>query len=133
MKTLKLLSFLSFFISLSLFSFAQEVKTENIRVAGNCGMCKARIEKAAKDAGAESADWSTETKILTVKFNSLSADAAKIQQAIAAAGHDTRDYRAKDEVYNKLPGCCKYERTKPDDLSSQPSNAGMNSGKGEHY
>lgn len=112
MKTLKLFSFLIIFMSFAFFSFAQEIKTETIQVAGNCGMCKTRIEKAAKSAGVESADWNTETKILTVKFNSSSADINKIEQAIAAVGHDTPDYKATDETYNKLPGCCKYERMK---------------------
>ena len=119
MKTLKLLSFLSIFISLSFFSLAQETKTETIKVSGNCGMCKTRIEKAAKDAGAESADWSAETKMLTMTFNSLSVNAAKIQEAIAAVGHDTRDFRAADKAYDKLPDCCKYDREKTVSVSMQ--------------
>jgi hypothetical protein len=32
--------------------------------------------------------------------------------AIANAGHDTEMHKATDEAYNKLPGCCKYERAK---------------------
>lgn len=111
MKTFKLFSILLIAISLASFSSAQEIKTETIAVSGVCGMCKARIEKAAKSAGAETADWNTETKILTVTFNSISADAAKIQKAIAAAGHDTRDFKAPDKAYNKLPACCKYRET----------------------
>jgi hypothetical protein len=27
-------------------------------------------------------------------------------------GHDTKKYKAKDEVYEELPACCKYDRTK---------------------
>lgn len=114
MKTIKLFSFLIFFLSLALIGFAGEIKTETLKVFGNCDMCKARIEKAAKGAGAESADWSTETKMLTIKFDNSTTDATKIQQAIAAVGHDTRDFKAPDEVYDKLPGCCKYERAKSD-------------------
>jgi hypothetical protein len=30
--------------------------------------------------------------------------------AIANSGHDTKMHKASDEVYDKLPGCCKYER-----------------------
>ena len=133
MKTLKLLSFLSFFISLASFSIAQELKTETIRVAGNCGMCKTRIEKAAKNVGAETADWSAETKMLKLTFNSLSTDAAKIQQAIAAVGHDTRDVKAADEVYNKLPACCKYDREKTDEIASMQPGKQMNCGQGEQH
>lgn len=104
------------FFSLLLFSFssiAQDKKTEiseDIKVWGNCGMCKSRIEKAVKAAGVTSASWSSDTKMLSVKYNSDKLSNAKIQKAIAAVGHDTQDETATDEVYNKLPGCCKYDR-----------------------
>ncbi|MEI9912953.1 MAG: hypothetical protein WDO71_26920 [Bacteroidota bacterium] len=48
--------------------------------------------------------------MLTVKYNSSSTNAAKIQQAIAKVGYDTRDFKANDESYNKLHACCQYER-----------------------
>jgi len=83
-------------------------------------MCKNNIEKAAKKAGAVSADWDTESKMLTVKYNSSSTNAAKIQQGIAAVGYDTRDFKAADEAYDKLHACCKYERVKKE---TQPSAA----------
>lgn len=110
MKTIQLFSLLTF---LTIFSFGAQaqVKTESIPVSGNCGMCKSKIEKSAKEAGASSATWDTEKKILTVKYNSSSTNAAKIQQKVAAAGYDTRDVKAADAAYDKLHGCCKYERT----------------------
>ncbi|WP_071836943.1 heavy-metal-associated domain-containing protein [Terrimonas ferruginea] len=85
-------------------------KTETIAVAGNCGMCKKTIEKSAKAGGATSADWNEEKKVLTVKYNSKTTDLAKIQQQVAAAGYDTRDVKASDAAYDKLHGCCKYDR-----------------------
>jgi copper chaperone CopZ len=109
MKTLKI-ALLSVFTTLTISSFSQS-RTESIPVSGNCGMCEAKIEKAAKTAGATSADWSTETKLLTVKYNSSSTNAARIQQAVAAAGYDTRDFKASDEAYKKLHACCQYDRT----------------------
>ena len=36
---------------------------------------------------------------------------AAIQQKIAGLGHDTPKAKAKNEVYDKLPSCCKYDRT----------------------
>lgn len=87
-------------------------KKETIAVNGNCGMCKSNIEKAAKSAGAADASWDAETKSLTVTYASASANAAKIQQAVAAAGYDTKDVKASDAAYNKLHGCCKYDREK---------------------
>jgi hypothetical protein len=109
MKTLKIFSLLSFFLLCTLFVFAQ-TKTEKIPVSGNCGMCKTKIEKAAKSAGATTATWSSESKVITVKYNSSTTNAAKIQESIAAVGYDTRDFKATDEAYNKLHACCQYDR-----------------------
>ncbi len=111
MNTLKLFSFLSIFITVSTISFAQKEKTETIPVSGNCGMCKNKIEKAAKGAGAADAKWDVDAKTLTVKYNGSTTNTAKIQDAVAAAGYDTRDVKTTDEAYDKLHGCCKYDRT----------------------
>lgn len=89
--------------------FAQ-TKKENIKVWGNCGMCKKTIETAATGAGATTAVWNEETKMLALTFNAKKTDAEKIQQAVAAAGYDTKDFTANDEAYKKLPGCCHYDR-----------------------
>lgn len=110
MKTLKIFSILPVLIAFTTVSFAQKNKTESIPVSGNCGMCETKIEKAAKEAGATSAQWVADKKILTVTYNTTSTNAAKIQEAVAKAGYDTRDVRATDEAYNKLHGCCQYER-----------------------
>lgn len=126
MKTFKIFSIIALCIAFSTTSFAQS-KTDTIPVSGNCGMCKNNIEKAAKKAGAASADWNTESKILTVKYNSSSTNAAKIQQSIASVGYDTRDFKAADEAYDKLHSCCKYERVKKDE---QPS-ASVQKGKAD--
>ncbi len=91
--------------------FAQTEKTEKFEVAGNCGMCEARIEKAAKSVeGVSTADWDKETKMIEVTYHSANTDIHKIHQAIAKAGHDTKMHKASDNVYDELPGCCKYER-----------------------
>lgn len=109
MKTLQifLLSLASIMLS---FTAAAQTKTETIAVSGECGMCKKKIETAAKAAGAIYADWNVDSKKLTVKY-SESANAAKIQQGVAAAGYDTPAAKAPDSAYNKLHDCCKYERT----------------------
>ena len=109
MKTLKIVSLLSMFMAFATISFGQ-TKTESIPVSGNCGMCEKRIEKAAKEAGATSAAWNKDTKVLTVKYSSSTTNTAKIQQGVAAAGYDTRDFKAADESYKKLPACCQYDR-----------------------
>lgn len=88
-----------------------QAKTEKFKVYGNCGMCESRIEKAAKSVdGVTAADWSKETKMIEVSFDSSKTDVHKVHMAIAKAGHDTEMHKAKDETYNALPGCCQYDR-----------------------
>ena len=70
MKAFKIFSFAALFMALTSVSFAQNAKTETIPVSGNCGMCKGKIEKAAKSAGASDANWDVDAKMLTVKYNS---------------------------------------------------------------
>jgi len=98
------------FISIASFGFAQG-KTETLKVSGECGTCKKKIETAAKKAGATYASWNVDSKELTVKYNSTSTNSAKIQKTIADAGYDTQDFKASDKAYNSLDGCCQYERT----------------------
>ena len=109
MKTIKILPILAFFIAFASMSFAQ-TKTETFKVSGNCGMCKSKIEKAAKTAGASYASWDVEKKEITIKYNSSSTNTAKVQKEIAGVGYDNVGAKATDEAYNKLHGCCKYDR-----------------------
>jgi mercuric ion binding protein len=111
MKTqVLLLASCLFFSFASIAQGKKSTQSDNIKVWGNCGMCKTTIEKAAKSAGVLFASWSEETKVLNVKYNTAKTDNAKIQKAIAAAGYDTQDEYASDEAYNSLHGCCQYER-----------------------
>jgi mercuric ion binding protein len=88
------------------------VKTETIKVSGNCDMCKARIEKAAKIEGVSKAEWNDETKLLTLEYDPMKVKSEDVQKKIAAVGHDTEKFKADDKTYNGLPGCCKYDRSK---------------------
>ncbi len=111
MKTLNIYVALVFSIFAINFSFAQtSVKNETIKVWGNCGMCKTKIEKAAKVGGASTADWNEETNLLNVRYNSSKSTSQKIQKAIAASGYDTQDFKADDKTYNILMSCCRYDR-----------------------
>ena len=110
MKT-KVLSLIGMFLLGTSMVFAQ-AKTEKFEVKGNCGMCKTRIEKAANSVvGVTKADWNQKTKLLEVSFDESKTSAHKVQEAIAKVGHDTPMHKAKDEAYNALHGCCKYDRT----------------------
>lgn len=88
-------------------------KENEFYVKGNCGSCKARIEKAAKDAGADSAEWNAEKQMVTLNFQSSKTSADMILKKIAEVGHDNEKYKSSDDVYNALPGCCLYDREIP--------------------
>jgi copper chaperone CopZ len=87
-------------------------KTETFKVWGACEMCKTRIEKTVKAEGVTTANWDEKTQMLTVAFDPKKTNVDALSKKIASVGHDTEKYRAPDEVYAKLPGCCHYERSK---------------------
>lgn len=106
----KVLSLVVMFVLGTLTVFAGE-KTEKFTVKGNCGMCEKRIEKAALSVdGVSKADWNKETKKIEVTLDDTKTTLDKVEVAIAKVGHDTPHHKATTEVYNELPGCCKYDR-----------------------
>jgi len=106
----KSIVFISLFLFMSLVSIAQSKET-TIKVSGNCGMCKAHIEKAAKQAGAMTASWDKVAKLLKVSFDAAKTSTDKIEDAIAKAGYDTEHKVGDSAAYAKLDDCCKYDRT----------------------
>jgi hypothetical protein len=118
MKTMKLFSIIVLLVTVTMNVTAQTgakasgLKSESIKVLGNCGMCKDRIEKAAKTEGAATAVWDLKTKMLAVTFDPSKTNVDAISKKIASVGHDTEKYKAEDKVYDSLPGCCHYERGK---------------------
>ena len=92
---------------LSLFAQSKIVET-NIKVYGNCAMCKARIEKALDYKGIKQAAWDPTSKELKVAYNPGKITELKIHEIVASVGHDTDKVKAKDEVYAALPFCCLY-------------------------
>jgi hypothetical protein len=87
-------------------------KTETFKVWGACGMCKTRIENTVKAEGATTANWDAKTQMLTVTFDPKKSNTDALSKKLASVGHDTEKYKAPDDVYAKLPGCCHYERSK---------------------
>ena len=120
MKTVKIIFVAFLAIALGSNSYAQApvqskkstIKTETIKVWGNCETCQARIEKAAKVDGVTKASWDKTTKLLTLMYDPSKVNSDDIQKKIAATGDDTQKYKADDIAYAKLPGCCQYERKK---------------------
>jgi copper chaperone CopZ len=91
-------------------SFAQNKNAKTIvEVDGICGMCKARIEKAAFEVkGVKSAVWNTENHQLKLIFDERKTNVKTICENIAKAGHDTRMVTATEEAYNSVHDCCRY-------------------------
>lgn len=88
----------------------KDAATATIKVDGNCGLCKAAIEKAVNKTRISKADWNEQNKMATITYNSKKTSLNAILKSIAIAGFDNQDFLAPDEAYNNLPGCCKYER-----------------------
>ncbi|HMG16832.1 MAG TPA: cation transporter [Saprospiraceae bacterium] len=89
----------------------ETLTTESFTVSGNCEMCKAKIEKAAKAGGATKAVWNPDNKILVVSYNKEKLNIDAIHQSIAKVGYDTDKIKATDKKYKALPTCCQYDRT----------------------
>jgi hypothetical protein len=93
-------------------SFAQikNAKTETVKIYGNCGMCKARIEKAGSRKNIANVTWDKETKRASLQYDLSKTNRDEILKRIALAGHDNEKYLAPDDVYAQLPECCLYKR-----------------------
>ena len=80
-------------------------------VNGNCDLCKKRIEKAAFSVvGVKSAIWDVDSHQLSLILNEEKASLLDVKKAVAKVGHDTDEVKATNEDYDKLHGCCLYER-----------------------
>ena len=85
--------------------------SKSVMVAGNCGMCEARITKAAGSIeGVSDVSWDKDTKIMKVTFDAGVTSLEKIEKEVAVVGHDTKNHQAHTDDYGNLPACCKYER-----------------------
>ncbi len=93
------------------FTQIKNSKTETVKIYGNCGMCKATIEKAGNIKNVALVDWDKEAKMATITYNSKKTTQTDILKRIALAGYDSDQFLAQDNAYNGLMDCCKYERT----------------------
>jgi periplasmic mercuric ion binding protein len=99
------------FFSNTIFAQTASTKTDTLAVNGDCGMCKKRIETACYSLkGVKLASWDDEALQLVVTYDSTKTNADKILRAVANTGYDNEKFAAPDKAYNKLHGCCKYDR-----------------------
>lgn len=85
-------------------------KTENVKILGNCGMCKTTIEKAGNRNTLAKVDWDKDSKIAVITYDTTKTNQDEILKRIALVGYDSEKFLAPDDAYDKLPGCCQYDR-----------------------
>lgn len=103
-------------------SYAQKenVKTESVKIFGNCEMCKATIEKAGNVKKIANVIWDKNTKMATLIYDSLKTNQDEILKRIALAGYDSEHFLAPDDAYAKLDDCCRYARVlKPERVATK--------------
>lgn len=84
----------------------------SFKVKGLCEMCKERIETVSMNTiGVQSANWESETTVLTLTVDPKLFIEDELHKALAAAGHDTDKVKADDKVYQSLPLCCQYRQS----------------------
>ncbi|MFV8341712.1 DUF3347 domain-containing protein [Flavobacterium sp. XS2P39] len=88
----------------------KNAKTETVKIYGNCGMCKTTIEKAGNLKSVAKVDWSKDTQLAILTYDSQKTNQEEILKRIALAGYDSSSFLAPEAAYNTLPGCCQYER-----------------------
>lgn len=109
MKTVILnVIFISIILPISVFSQASNDSSTTFKVAGSCGMCKQRIEKAVKMKGVHKAKWDAKTQMLSITYDTVVSSLNNIQEAVVSAGHDTESKKANENIYKQLPDCCHY-------------------------
>ena len=89
---------------------SKNIKTDNVNIYGNCGMCETAIETAGNVKKVAKVDWNKDTKIATLMYDSTKTNQDEILKRIALAGYDSDSFLAPDMAYAKLPECCQYER-----------------------
>ncbi len=99
--------------------------TYTLNVAGNCNMCKERIETAALAAGATSAAWDADRQQLRVTLDPAQAHLDDIRKSIVASGHDVDGLSADERTYQALPGCCHYTRMKTESAPTADTDGSM--------
>lgn len=107
---LKIIIAITVLLSTTINAQTENTKTEEIKVSGNCGMCKKTIEKAGNIKDVAIVVWNKETQMATLTYHESKTNKEEIAKRIAKAGYDTELVKAKDEDYNNLPGCCQYDR-----------------------
>ena len=89
----------------------ENAREVTVLVNGNCSMCKETIEESVGSLGSARVDWNNRTREAVITFDSVRSSLPDVLRQVAMAGYDNALFEAPDSVYERLPHCCKYERT----------------------
>lgn len=118
--------------SINGFAQIKNAKTETVKIYGDCELCEATIEKAGNVKRVASVEWDKDTKIATLTYDSDKTNQDEILKRIALAGYDSEKFRAPDDAYAKLSGCCQYDRPLKTVAKSKEAGMDMSAGHGNH-
>lgn len=99
-------------------------KKENVKIYGNCDMCKSTIEKAGNIKKIAKVEWNKDTKMASIAYDQKATNLDEILKRIALAGYDSDTFRAPNDAYAKLPECCQYDRAVKTTTKTEMAHAG---------
>ncbi|RAJ15980.1 DUF3347 domain-containing protein [Arenibacter echinorum] len=111
---------------------AKNLKSESVKIFGNCAMCEKTIEKAGNLNNAAKVDWDKDTKMAIISFDTLATSKEEILKRIALAGYDSELFFAPDDTYANLPECCQYERAKKEAHNMESQKQNMTTDHSQH-
>ena len=113
MKSIKILMAITVLLSCTIGNAQiKNTITKNLIIYGNCDMCKSNIEKAGNVKKVAHVEWDKNTKMATLTYDAGKTNQDEILKRIALAGYDSDRFLAPDDIYAKLPECCRYNRVK---------------------
>lgn len=95
-------------------------------------MCETTIENAGNVKKVAQVDWNKDTKTAVLTYDSTKTNQDEILKRIALAGYDSEKFRAPDDVYAKLAGCCQYDRPIKTATKNKEAEMNMSAGHGNH-
>jgi hypothetical protein len=97
-------------IKIKPFDANNDTLTVTFKVNGN-PVCESNIESVLNTQnGIISANWNSQSKLMTVVFKSNIIKNSDLYTILALAGYDSSELRAKQSAYDSLSNECKYSR-----------------------
>ncbi len=97
-------------------STIENARKATILVNGNCEMCEETIEEAVVGNDHARIEWDKQTRMAVITYDSLRTSLPNVLRRVALAGYDNELWLAPDSSYERLPHCCRYDRTGKDIL-----------------